>query len=186
NILITDHLVSNETIRHPLKPRIMSQAPIQIVETNESSCHGDVTIVQEPTSSRTVGIPSSTLTTDPDIISSTANSNNNMSQSMTVKKCSRDSKSSVSSDVESFHSMVLPSSDKNLQATDSSSYASINEQCLSSATSSYHTAIATDDMSSTTDYETPTLKLENEILSAHSSMSDLSNAETLEPNVDGK
>ncbi|CAF4807503.1 unnamed protein product, partial [Rotaria socialis] len=39
NILITDHLVSNETIRHPLKPRIMSQAPIQIVETNESSCH---------------------------------------------------------------------------------------------------------------------------------------------------
>ncbi|CAM4899131.1 unnamed protein product [Rotaria socialis] len=184
NILITDHLVSNETIRHPLKPRIMSQAPIQIVETNESSCHGDVTIVQEPTSSRTVGIPSSTLTTDPDIISSTANSNNNMSQSMTVKKCSRDSKSSVSSDVESFHSMVLPSSDKNLQATDSSSYASINEQCLSSATSSYHTAIATDDMSSTTDYETPTLKLENEILSAHSSMSDLSNAETLEPNVD--
>ncbi|CAF5092200.1 unnamed protein product, partial [Rotaria socialis] len=47
NILITDHLVSNETIRHPLKPRIMSQAPIQIVETNESSCHDDVTIVQE-------------------------------------------------------------------------------------------------------------------------------------------
>ncbi|CAF2179940.1 unnamed protein product [Rotaria magnacalcarata] len=185
NVLITDHLVSNENIRHPLKPRIMSQAPIQIVEINDSSCNGDITITQEPTSSRTVGAPSLTLTTVPDIIiSSTSNSNNNMSQSMTVNNRYRDSKSSASSDVESFHSMNLPSSDKNLQATDSSSYASVDEQCLSSTTSSYHTAITTDDISSTTDYETPTLKLDSEILSAHSSMSDLSNAETLELNFD--
>lgn len=75
--------------------------------------------------------------------------------------------------------------DKNLQASDSSSYASFNDQC-SSTTSSYHTAVASDDVSSMTDYETPTLKLDNEILSSHSSISDLSNAETLEPNRDGK
>jgi hypothetical protein len=95
----------------------------------------------------------------------------------------------VSSDAESYRSAILPSSDKNLLATDSSSYASVNERCLSPSTASYHTAMAGDTSSSSsmTGYETPTPQLDddNATLSSHSSLSDLSHAETLEPNVEG-
>ena len=81
--------------------------------------------------------------------------------------------------------------EKNLLVTDSSSCASVNEQCLSSASSSlsYHTARAGDSSSSSvsmTSYETPTPHLDDETLSSHSSLSDLSHAETLEPSVEGK
>lgn len=99
---------------------------------------------------------------------------------------------SISSEAESYRSAVLPSADKNLLATDSSSYASVNERCLSPSTASYHTAIAGDSSSSSsiTGYETPTPQLDNDddnntTLSSHSSLSDLSHAETLEPNVEG-
>jgi hypothetical protein len=98
---------------------------------------------------------------------------------------------SVSSETESYRSAVLPSSDKNLLATDSSSYASVNERCLSPSTASYHTAMADDTSSSSssmTGYETPTPQLDDEdngTLSSHSSLSDLSHAETLEPNTEG-
>jgi hypothetical protein len=95
----------------------------------------------------------------------------------------------VSSDAESYRSAILPPSDKNLLATDSSSYASVNERCLSPSTASYHTAMAGDTSSSSsmTGYETPTPQLDddNATLSSHSSLSDLSHAETLEPNVEG-
>ena len=58
---------------------------------------------------------------------------------------------------------------------------------MSSSTSSYHTAIGGDTSSSSsmTGYETPTPQLDNdETLSSHSSISDLSHAETLEPTID--
>ena len=92
-----------------------------------------------------------------------------------------DSTKSISSDAESYRSAMLPPSEKNLLATDSSSYGSVNDQCLS--TSSYHTATAGD--SSATGYETPTPQFDDETLSSHSSISDLSYAETLEPNTEG-
>lgn len=97
---------------------------------------------------------------------------------------------SISSEAESYCSAVLPPADRNLIATDSSSYASVNERCLSPSTASYHTAIAGDTSSSSssiTGYETPTPQLDddNTTLSSHSSLSDISHAETLEPNVEG-
>jgi hypothetical protein len=96
-----------------------------------------------------------------------------------------DSSKSISSDAESYNSAI----EKNLLATDSSSYASVNDQCLSTASSSsYHTAIAGDTSSSSssvTGYETPIPQLDDETLSSHSSISDLSHAETLEPNTEG-
>ncbi len=92
---------------------------------------------------------------------------------------------SFSSDAESYTSAVLPPLEKNLLATDSSSYASVNDPC--SSTSSYHTAVQGDTSSSSsiTGYETPTPQLDDETLSSHSSLLDLSHAETLEPNVEG-
>lgn len=100
-----------------------------------------------------------------------------------------DSIRSVSSETESYRSAVLPSVDKNLIATDSSSYASVSERCLSPSTASYHTARAgdTSSASSITGYETPTPQFDddNVTLSVHSSLSDLSHAETLEPNAEG-
>ncbi len=95
-----------------------------------------------------------------------------------------DSSKSISSEAESYKSAI----EKNLLATDSSSYTSVNEQCLSTASSaSYHTAVAGDTSSSSsmTGYETPIPPLDDETLSSHSSMSDLSHAETLEPNTEG-
>jgi hypothetical protein len=59
---------------------------------------------------------------------------------------------------------------------------------LSPSTASYHTAISDDTSSSSiTGYETPTPQLDddNGTLSSHSSLSDLSHAETLEPNPYG-
>ncbi len=97
---------------------------------------------------------------------------------------------SISSETESYSSAILPFADKNLLATDSSSYASVNERCLSPSTASYHTAIADDTSSSITGYETPTPQLDdddddNKTLSSHSSLSDLSRTETIEPNTEG-
>jgi len=94
---------------------------------------------------------------------------------------------SSASDAESYSSEFLPPLERNLLVTDSSSYASVNDQCLSTSTSSYHTAVAgdTSSSSSVTGYETPTPQLDHETLSSHSSISDLSHAETLEPNVEG-
>ncbi|CAF2802085.1 unnamed protein product [Rotaria sp. Silwood2] len=199
-IIIPD-LISNENIRHPIKPRTMSQVPILIEEIDDDSClqnvsldissDGDITIVQKPISSWTNDVISLThthiLSNNPHII---VNTNNNMNEFMTTNISRADSTKSVSSDGESYHSVVLPSSDRNLLVTDSSSYASVNDQCLSATTittSSYHTAIADDNSSSSaTGYETPTPKLDNDILSSHSSMSDLSHAETLEPSIDGE
>jgi hypothetical protein len=107
-----------------------------------------------------------------------------MSTSMTTDIPRTDSMKSFSSDAESYRSALLPPLDKNLLVTDSSSYASVNDQCLS--TSSYHTAIGGDSSSSSaTGYETPTPQLDDETLSSHSSVSDLSFAETLEPNTEG-
>lgn len=94
---------------------------------------------------------------------------------------------SVASDVESYHSTILPLSDKNLLITDSSSYDSVNEPCSSISTSSYYTAIL-DDLSASSSingYKTPTPQLDDETLSSHSSISDLSHAETLEPHPEG-
>jgi hypothetical protein len=96
---------------------------------------------------------------------------------------------SVSSEAESYSSAVLPPGDKNLLGTDSSSYASVSDRCLSPSTASYHTARAGDSSSSSsiTGYETPTPQFDddNVTLSVHSSLSDLSHAETLEPNSEG-
>ena len=83
-----------------------------------------------------------------------------------------------SSDGESYRSAILPPLEKNLLVTDSTS-----DQCLS--TSSYHTAKAGDTSSSATGYETPTPQLDDGTLSSHSSVSDLSFAETLEPTTEG-
>lgn len=98
-----------------------------------------------------------------------------------------DSMRSISSEAESYSSAVLPPAEKNLVGTDSSSYASVNERCLSPSTASYHTARA-DDTSSNTGYETPTPQMDddNQTLSSHSSLSDLSHAETIEPSTEGK
>lgn len=98
-----------------------------------------------------------------------------------------DSSKSISSQADSYVSAVLPAVEKNLLATDSSSYASVNDQCISTSSSSYHTAIGGDASSSSsmTGYETPTPQFDDETLSSHSSISDLSHAETLEPNVEG-
>ena len=99
------------------------------------------------------------------------------------------SSKSLCSDAESYCSAVLPPTDKNLLDTDSSSYASVDDRCLSPSTASYHTALA-GDTSSMTGYETPTPQSDDDgeqgTLSSHSSLSDLSHAETLEPNTDGK
>ena len=94
---------------------------------------------------------------------------------------------SISSEAESYSSAVLPPAEKNLLGTDSSSYASVNERCLSPSTASYHTA-RTDDTSSNTGYETPTPQVDddNQTISSHSSLSDLSHAETIEPTTEGK
>lgn len=96
---------------------------------------------------------------------------------------------SVTSEAESYSSAILPSTDKNLLGTDSSSYASVNDRCLSPSTASFHTARAGDTSSSSsmTGYETPTPQLDDDhaTLSSNSSLSDLSHAETLEPNADG-
>jgi hypothetical protein len=96
---------------------------------------------------------------------------------------------SVSSDAESYCSAALPPADKNLLGTDSSSYASVNERCLSPSTASYHTAVSDDTSSSSslTGYETPTPQIDenNATLSSHSSLSDLSHADTIEANVEG-
>lgn len=96
-----------------------------------------------------------------------------------------DSLKSVSSDAESYRSAVA----KNLIGTDSSSYASVSERCMSPSTASYHTARAGDTSSSSSvaGYETPTPQLDddNVTLSVHSSLSDLSHAETLEPSAEG-
>lgn len=97
-----------------------------------------------------------------------------------------ESSKSISSQADSYVSAVLPTIEKNLLGTDSSSYASVNDQCLSTSSSSYHTAMVGDGSSSSmTGYETPTPQLDDETLSSHSSISDLSHAETLEPNVEG-
>lgn len=97
---------------------------------------------------------------------------------------------SISSEAESFRSAIQSIHEKNLLASDSSSYASVNERCLSPSTASYHTALTGDTISSasSTTYETPTPQYDDEqtTLSSHSSLSDLSHAETLEPNADGK
>lgn len=86
---------------------------------------------------------------------------------------------SVSSDAESFCSAL-----KNLGGTDSSSYASVNDRCISPSTASYHTAMADDTSSSITGYETPTPQLNDEddddddrTLSSKSSLSDLTHTE---------
>ena len=98
-----------------------------------------------------------------------------------------DSSKSISSEAESYRSTNLPPLEKNLLATDSSSYTSVNEQCLSTSSLSYHTAVGGDGSSSSsvTGYETPTPQLDDETLSSHSSISDLSHAETLEPSAEG-
>jgi hypothetical protein len=111
---------------------------------------------------------------------------------MTTNILRTNSTKSISSDGGSYRSAILPPSDKNLLVTDSSSYASVNDQCLSASTSSYHTAIAGDSSSSSssvTGYETPTPQLDDDdddgTLSSRSSISDISHAETLEPNTEG-
>ena len=88
---------------------------------------------------------------------------------------------SLTSEAESYRSA------KNLPGTDSSSYASVNDRCLSPSTASYHTALG-GETSSSTGYETPTPQLEDDdgTLSSQSSLSDLSRAETLEPTIEGK
>jgi len=86
---------------------------------------------------------------------------------------------SLTSEAESYRSA------KNLPGTDSSSYASVNDRCLSPSTASYHTALG-GETSSSTGYETPTPQLEDDdgTLSSQSSLSDLSRAETLEPTIE--
>lgn len=112
-------------------------------------------------------------------------SSTNLPMTSTIPR--NDSSKSISSQAESFVSAIAPTMEKNLLATDSSSYASVNDQCLSTSSSSYHTAIADDRSSSSsmTGYETPTPQLDDQTLSSHSSISDLSHAETLEPNAEG-
>lgn len=105
---------------------------------------------------------------------------------MTTQLPRTDLTTSFSSDAESYSSAILPPLNRNLLITDSSSYTSIQDQ-TSSTSSSYHTAIAgdTSSSSSVTGYETPTPQLDDGTLSSHSSISDLSHADTLEPNADG-
>ena len=122
------------------------------------------------------------------VIDDTTNQNDNTTQLPTTNITRTDSKKSISSDCESYRSTVLPSTDRNLLITDSSSYASVKDQCISvsASTSSYHTAMTSDrSTSSITSYETPTPQLDDNLLSSHSSISDLSHAETLEPNIEG-
>jgi hypothetical protein len=120
-------------------------------------------------------------TNEKSIIDNTSNILTNFARTDSIK--------SVSSEAESYSSAVLPPGEKNLLGTDSSSYASVSDRCLSPSTASYHTARAGDSSSSSsiTGYETPTPQFDddNVTLSVHSSLSDLSHAETLEPNSEG-
>jgi len=139
-------------------------------------------------SSRTIDVSSLKLThpsPTPQITINTTDTNHSMNQSMVTNPPRIDSAKSSSSDAESYRSAMLSPLDKNLLVTDSSSYTSVDDQCLS--TSSYHTAISGDTSSSSyvTGYDTPTPKLDDETLSSHSSISDLSHAETLEPHIEG-
>ena len=120
----------------------------------------------------------------PQIVINTADTN--LPMTSTIPR--NDSSKSISSQADSYVSAVLPAMEKNLLGTDSSSYASVNDQCISTSSSSYHTAVggdASSSSSSMTGYETPTPQFDDETLSSHSSISDLSHAETLEPNVEG-
>ncbi|CAF0981224.1 unnamed protein product [Adineta ricciae] len=152
-------------VRHPIKPRTMAQAQIPVEDESllDVSSDADITIVQKSPSTPADKKPIANIVR-------------------------ADSIRSVSSETESYRSAILPSVDKNLIATDSSSYASVSERCLSPSTASYHTARAgdTSSASSITGYETPTPQFDddNVTLSVHSSLSDLSHAETLEPNAE--
>lgn len=112
-------------------------------------------------------------------ISNDQTGNDQMSQLMTTIIPRAGSAKSVSSDMEPSRSTMLPPLDKNLLVTDSSSYASVNDP----SSSSYHTAIEND--SSHSGYKTPTPPTNDETLSLHSSLSDLSHTETLEPQPEG-
>jgi hypothetical protein len=138
--------------------------------------------------SRAIAVPPLKLinvSPTPYITIHSTNTNNSFNQSMTTHIPQTNSTKSISSDAESYSSTILLPFDKNLLITDSSSYASVHDQ--SSSTSSYHTAVGgdTSSSSSVTGYETPIPQLDDETLSSTSSMSDLSHADTLEPNVEG-
>ncbi|CAF1156252.1 unnamed protein product [Rotaria sordida] len=165
---------------HPIKPRTMAQPPVSSDESAlDVSSEGDVTIVQNSSIQET-NIEESLID---------KNETTNIPRTNSTK--------SLTSEAESYRSAILPSIDKNLLVTDSSSYASVNDRCLSPSTASYHTARAGDTSSSSsiTGYETPTPKLDDDdddddyhhhhaTLSSHSSLSDLSHAETLEPSAE--
>ncbi|CAF4737167.1 unnamed protein product [Rotaria socialis] len=165
----------SDNARHPIKPRTMAQPQIPIEESIlDVSSEADVTIVPQSPTEQTIGNSASTHVVE--TVTTT-----NMFRTNSLR--------SVTSEAESYRSAVLPSTDKNLLGTDSSSYASVAERCLSPSTASYHTARLDDTSSSSssmTGYETPTPQLhdEHETLSSHSSLSDLSHAETLEPNAE--
>ena len=107
-------------------------------------------------------------------------SNDRMSHPMTAIIPRTNSNKSIPSDIESYRSTMLLPLNKNLLLADSSSYSSINEP---STASSYHTA--KEDDNSNSGYKTPTPQADDETISSHSSISDLSHAETLEPNAEG-
>ncbi|CAF1928688.1 unnamed protein product [Rotaria magnacalcarata] len=166
----------SDNVRHPIKPRTMAQPQIRIEESIlDVSSEADVTIVPQSPTEQTIENSASTHVLE------TATTTN-MFRTHSLR--------SVTSEAESYRSAALPSTDKNLLGTDSSSYASVAERCLSPSTASYHTARLDDTSSSSsssmTGYETPTPQLhdEHETLSSHSSLSDLSHAETLEPNAE--
>ncbi|CAF1582382.1 unnamed protein product [Adineta steineri] len=163
-----------DNVRYPIKPRTMAQAPIPKEESVlDISSDIDTTITQQSLVTQTSPLFEPIIDNQSIVLTTIPRTN---------------SLKSVSSDAESYRSAVLPPADKNLIQTDSSSYASFSDRCISPSTASYHTARAgdTSSSSSVTGYETPTPQLDDDnlTLSVHSSLSDLSHAETLEPNAE--
>ncbi|CAF3725054.1 unnamed protein product [Rotaria sp. Silwood1] len=173
-------LTNIDNVHHPIKPRTMAQAQIPYEESFlDASSEGDMTIVQNSLIQEIIEQP---IVSQP-IISNSEITTTNIPRTNSSK--------SLTSETESYRSANLHSIDKNLLVSDSSSYASVNDRCLSPlSTASYHTARAGDTTSSSSSssiggYETPTPKLDdNATLSTHSSLSDLSHAETLEPSAE--
>ncbi|CAF0782207.1 unnamed protein product [Adineta ricciae] len=172
--------ISNEILRHPIKPRAMTQIPISSENLDdeiyiEGSTDGDITIVQQLSPSRTNDVvPMKHISVSP--TTNITISNDRMNHPMTTIIPRTNSNKSIPSDIESYRSTMLLPLNKNLLLTDSSSYSSINEP---STASSYHTAKEND--TSNSGYKTPTPQADDETISSHSSISDLSHAETLEP-----
>ncbi|UJR36376.1 hypothetical protein I4U23_029100 [Adineta vaga] len=135
--------ISNENIRHPIKPRTMAQLPMPTDDFDEEiylegSSDGDVTIVQKISPSRPIDVSSlqhSSVSPTSNINITNNDTNDMMNQMITTIIPRTNSNKNISSDVDSYRSVMLPP---------------INDP----STASYHTAREND--ASNSGYKTPT------------------------------